>query len=157
MKNKSKPDNPLIFQLMTQPRVELQGRSRFPSPVIISLLCPVQRESPQMPSTSPAHLSTHSTPLFVFTTVRLRHDYSHPSTHPSIITLQQWTRAELSEDSVTVHNGLMADAVREFTGTLTQTDNTHTEITGDFKRARVGYNLTTHLRRSSESQTDDFK
>lgn len=74
-----------------------------------------------MPSTSPAHLFTDSAPLFVVTAVQLRHDHSHPSTRPSIIALQRWTSAELSEDSVTLHNGLMADAVSEFTGTHAQT------------------------------------
>lgn len=162
---------------MTQPRAEQQGQSCFPSSVIISRLSPVQWGSPQMPSTSPAHFSTDATPLFVFTTVQLRHDYSHPYTRPSIIALQQWTWAGLSEDSVTVHNGLMADAVREFTGTNTQTyagqikhthtHTLHTIVTNDTGRSTntatqvnaknkwasttVGYNMTT------ESQTGDFK
>lgn len=39
------------------------------------------------------------------------------TTHPSISILQQWTRAKPAEDSVTLRNGLMAEAVGEFAGT----------------------------------------
>lgn len=45
-----------------------------------------------MASTFPTCLSADSNPLFVFTAVQLRHDDVDPSTHPSIIGLQQWTR-----------------------------------------------------------------
>lgn len=65
--------------------------------------------SPQMASASPAHRSQDSTPLLVWSIFTM-------NTHPSII-LQQWMRAKPAEDSVTVHNGLMAKAVGEFTAT----------------------------------------
>lgn len=107
-----------------------------------------------MPSTFPAHapLYRHHSSVCFYNSPATTWLLSSLHTHPSIIALQQWTRAELSEDSVTVHNGLMADAVREFTGSPARTyvpDNTHTHL--HWKQTGVGYNLMT------ESQTDNIK
>lgn len=79
-----------------------------------------------MPSTSPAHLSRCSTPLFVFTTVRLQQDYSHPSTiHPSL-PCSCGHELSFQGDSVTVHNSLMGDAVRVHRHWHPQIHNLHT-------------------------------
>lgn len=120
-RNKGEPDKPL----MTQPRAA--RLKLFP------VVCACQPGTVGITSDA-LYLSCTSlqTPLLCLFLQPSSYDVTTPippHTHPSIIALQQWTRAELSGDSVTVHNGLMADAVREFTGTHARTyaqDNTHT-------------------------------
>lgn len=120
-RNKGEPDKPL----MTQPRAA--RLKLFP------VVCDCQPGTVGITSDA-LYLSCTSlqTPLLCLFLQPSSYDVTTPippHTHPSIIALQQWTRAELSGDSVTVHNGLMADAVREFTGTHARTyaqDNTHT-------------------------------